>query len=181
MQKWLCFALFAFAGWWLASSPTTEAVALPDGSLAYPGYSFTNSEPYALEARVLSREDYRFGREAELSPTDLALGWGRMAEDEIASRFEISQRNRWYYWRTDQFPIPKAEVQAQSANVHIIPANEAVADELARIDAHDLVRLRGQLVDVRADDGWRWNSSRSRTDTGNGACELMLLEEIAWL
>jgi hypothetical protein len=36
-------------------------------------------------------------------------------------------------------------------------------------------------VDISAEDGWRWRSSRSRTDTGNGACELILLERIVQL
>jgi len=34
------------------------------------------------------------------------------------------------------------------------------------------------LVEVKAQDGWTWRSSLSREDTGNGACELMLVEEV---
>lgn len=40
---------------------------------------------FSVDARVLSREDYSLGREAELSPTDLALGWKRMREDSVVS------------------------------------------------------------------------------------------------
>src|SRR5437879_7077110 len=32
---------------------------------------------YDITARILSREDYRFDRIADLVPEDLALGWGR--------------------------------------------------------------------------------------------------------
>jgi hypothetical protein len=49
---------------------------------------------FSVDARVLSREDYKIGREAELSPTDLALGWGRMREDAVLSRLAIKQSAR---------------------------------------------------------------------------------------
>lgn len=44
-----------------------------------------------------------------------------------------------------------------------------------------MIRITGQLVDIYRDDGWRWLSSRSRTDTGNDSCELVLLERIDWI
>ena len=40
------------------------------------------------------------------------------------------------------------------------------------------ITLRGCLVDVSAPDGWRWRSSRTRTDNGAGACELMWVDEV---
>jgi hypothetical protein len=181
MRKFLIIAALAAGVWWLAGPPGTNAVVSLDGSLVYPGYTFTNGEPFALEARVLSREDYRRGREAELSPTDLALGWGPMATDDVLEAIEISQSNRWYHWRTRQYPIPRFEIESHSANVHLVPASEQVAEEISQVRRHDRIRLAGQLVDVVADDGWRWRSSRSRTDTGNGACELLLVESIHWI
>ena len=65
--------------------------------------------------------------------------------------------------------------------MHMVPANEAVARDLSRIDEDDRIRIVGKLVDISAADGWRWRSSRTRTDTGNGACELVLLEQIHWI
>ena len=167
--------------WWHDTQTVTEAVPLPDGTLAYPGYTFSNSEPFDLEARVLSVRHYRSGREAELSPTDLALGWGRMMEDEVVDLIEVSQRSRWYHWRADTLPIPRREIQDSSANMHMVPANESVARVLDEVGEHDRIRIVGQLIDANAEDGWRWRSSRSRTDKGTGACELVLLEQIHWL
>src|SRR3546814_10278228 len=54
---------------------------------------------FSIDARVLSREDYSTGREADLSPTDLALGWQEMADDAVLSRLDISQSGRWYRYR----------------------------------------------------------------------------------
>ncbi len=129
---------------------------------------------FSIEARVLSREDYRFGREAEYAPTDLALGWGRMREDAVLERLDISQSSRWYHyrWRGDP-PIAPQDIARSSANMHIIPADAHVADALERVSAGDRVRIDGWLVNVEAGDGWRWRSSLTREDSGGGACEVV--------
>lgn len=129
---------------------------------------------FSVDARVLSREDYRLGREAELSPTDLALGWQRMADDEVLGRLSISQSSRWYQYRwQDPPPLDPGDIVRSSANMHMIPGNDTVAEALARIRKHDRVRIDGWLVEAEAADGWRWRSSTSRTDTGGGACEVI--------
>lgn len=129
---------------------------------------------FSIEARVLGREDYRMGREADYSPTDLALGWGRMREDAVLSRLDIRQSSRWYrYGWKDAPPIPLAEIMRSSANMHMIPADDAVAAALRRIERGQRVRIDGWLVEVNAGDGWRWRSSLTRDDSGGGACELV--------
>jgi len=129
---------------------------------------------FSLEARVLSREDYRLGRESDLSPTDLALGWGRMRDDAVLARLDIDQSNRWYHYRWQGVPpIPLSEIIDSSANMHMIPGSEAIASALARVEAGERVRIDGWLVEAQAPDGWRWRSSTSREDTGAGACELV--------
>lgn len=129
---------------------------------------------FSVDAKVLSREDYRFGREAAVSPLDLALGWGRMSEDAVVSRLDIRQGGRWYRYRwRDQPPIPLADIIRSSANMHMIPADDAVAAALKRIERGQRVRIDGWLVEVEAKDGWRWRSSLTREDSGGGACELV--------
>jgi hypothetical protein len=129
---------------------------------------------FSIEARVLSREDYRLGREADLSPTDLALGWQAMRDDAVLSQLDISQSSRWYSFRwKDQPPLPPGEIARSSANMHMIPASDAVADALANVDKGDSVRIEGWLVEASAPDGWRWRSSTTREDTGGGACEVV--------
>jgi hypothetical protein len=54
---------------------------------------------FSVEARVLSRKDYRRGREAALSPTDLALGWGAMSAPGMARRLDVTQSGRWYHYQ----------------------------------------------------------------------------------
>lgn len=150
-------------------------------AFSHDGYSLTPLANFAIEARVLSRKKYSVGREADLSPVDLALGWGPMSDNRVLDKISISQGNRFYYWRVEQFPIPQAEIIRHSSNMHMIPANEQVARQLAAVRQGSVVSITGQLVKITAADGWHWQSSLSRTDTGNGACELVWVKEVSVL
>lgn len=128
-----------------------------------------------IQARVLGREDYRLDAESAVSPTDLALGWGPMAKPENYGKLDISQGGRWYRyrWGAPGPPLPVQQIVRSSANMHMIPADAAVAAALSRVRPGQDVRLQGWLVEVRRDDGWRWRSSLTREDSGEGACELI--------
>ena len=62
-------------------------------------------------------------------------------------------------------------------NVHLIPADAAVEAALKRLRVGQVIELKGVLVEARREDGWYWRSSLSRSDSGNGACELLLVHE----
>jgi len=160
--------------------PIQLKIANPD-PFELKGYRITPLASFEIEARVLSRERYRLGREADLSPIDLALGWGPMSAQEVLDQLEISQSNRYYRWWADRLPIPAPAISAHSANMHIVPAADGIEKELMRIRKGHLVRLGGYLIQANAPDGWRWRSSLTRSDTGGGACELVLVDRISVL
>ncbi len=178
MVRKLLFALALGALFWWQNTSPLQATVTANGSYGFDGYVIEPMQAFHHEARVLHRRDYHSGREADLSPTDLALGWGPMSTDEVLQHVHISQRNRFYYWRVEQFPIPRREIETHSTNVHVIPASPEVAATLERVQRDDTVRLAGKLVHVRAADGWRWRSSTTFEDTGDGACELLWLERL---
>jgi hypothetical protein len=134
---------------------------------------------FEIEARVLSREDYSIDAGSDLSPTDLALGWGRMSDTAVIDQLDISQSVRFftYRWRENP-PIPLKEIERSSANMHVIPADKQVARDLDKVRQGSLIRLQGKLVEARRSDGFHWRSSLTREDTGAGACELILVESI---
>ncbi len=199
---WIVVAI-AVAGWWFSpQSPRVPAPPLPVAGasvLCPPPPRVLAGDPplqsgvpatlspfrlaaaelrplagFSIDARVLSREDYGFGREAALSPTDLVLGWGRMRDDTVLSRLDISQSGRWYQYRwRGEPPLPVAEIVRSSANMHMIPADATAAAALSRVRAGERVRIDGWLVEAVAPDGWRWRSSLSRDDSGGGACEVV--------
>jgi hypothetical protein len=107
---------------------------------------------------------------------DLALGWGRMSDEKVLESIKIKQSGRFYFWSTKRFPIPRKEIERNSANTHIIPADEVIEDELGNIREGHIVDIQGYLVRVNAEDGWRWKSSVTRNDTGAGACEVLFAE-----
>ena len=153
---------------------------LIDGApFRHKGFTVTPLESFEIRARVLARRDYRHDTEAAISPMDLALGWGPMSDSAVLQHFKIRQSNRWYHWRTEASPIPLRQVPLNSANMHMVPANPDIAKTLGDIRKGDFISLSGQLIKVERDDGWRWVSSRSRSDTGAGSCELIWVENIA--
>jgi len=133
---------------------------------------------YDIKARVLSRNNFSLGKESELSPFDLALGWGPMSDQSVIDNIEISQSNRWYHWQSDKLPIPRNEITLNSANVHIIPKDENVEDRFDKVYKGSLIEMKGYLVKVTAAKGWKWKSSLRRDDTGGGSCELFWVEDL---
>lgn len=145
---------------------------------AHGAYVITPLARFQLRARVLKTRRYRFDREADLAPWDLTLGWGPMSDSDVLDELEIRQSGRWYRWRASRLPVPRREIETNSANMHMIPANDHVADRLEDLREGELVEIRGQLVSVEGTDGWRWVSSLTRHDTGASACELVWVESI---
>lgn len=141
-------------------------------------YNISALAEFHIKARVLSVNFFWTGREKEISPVDFALGWGSMSDQAVLNNIEISQRNRWYHWETETFPIPRNEIIMNSANMHIIPADDTIEELLDEVYKGCLVEMKGYLVEIKADDGWRWKSSLRRDDTGGGACELVFVEEL---
>ena len=134
---------------------------------------------FQIRARVLSREDYSWGSEADLSPVDLALGWGVMSDQAVLDRISINQSGRWYYTRYElPAPIPDQAIIQNSGNMHMIPSSDWVRKKLKKIRRGDIVQLRGQLVDIDGDSGWFWRTSMTRNDTGGGSCEILYLQDV---
>ncbi|MCK4994330.1 MAG: hypothetical protein KAS13_04695 [Candidatus Omnitrophica bacterium] len=53
-----------------------------------------------------------------------------MSDETVLKTIKIWQKNRGYWWRTREFPIPHREIEMHSANMHIIPADETVKEVL---------------------------------------------------
>jgi hypothetical protein len=152
---------------------TTSSLSSP---FEFNGYQITPLAQFEAHARVLSRKYYSRGREADLSPVDLALGWGPMSDEANLNHIRIRQSMRFYFWNVDRFPIPRSEIEHNSANMHFIPSNNLVKKELKKVRKGDIVSFSGYLIRANGQDGWQWVSSLTRTDTGNGACELIFIE-----
>jgi len=145
----------------------------------HEAYQVTRKSRFEIQGRVLSTENYYLGREADLSPIDLALGWGVMSDTSLLEQLEISQSSRWYRWRyEDSILVSEQQIIASSGNMHMIPATQSVEQSLMKLRQGDVIALQGYLVDVDHKSGWKWRTSMTRTDTGGGACEIVYVESI---
>ncbi|HEX4480798.1 MAG TPA: hypothetical protein VH082_08330 [Rudaea sp.] len=191
----LVLAIAALVGsvlWIVVHRPVTHAagVIAPDIPLQQPvdgtppslhkkDIAITPLATFSITARVLSRADYRWDTAAAISPTDLALGWGRMSDTAVLDKIDISQSVRFYFWRVREFPIPQNEIIESSANMHLIPADDTVAREIDHVKQGDVVTFDGYLIEAHWPNGGIWRSSLTRTDTGAGACEVVWVERFS--
>jgi hypothetical protein len=203
LRTWAAALVLVLAGWWYSplsprvpafakpasgfqsTCPAPPAVTVGEAPLQSPvpasvgDFKLADADlqplaGFSVDARVLSRQDYSWGRESTLSPTDLALGWGRMRDDDVLARLDISQASRWYRYRwRGEPPLPPEEIARSSANMHMIPSDGAAAAALHDVRVGSRVRINGWLVEATSPDGYRWRSSMTRDDTGAGACEVI--------
>jgi hypothetical protein len=191
LARILLFLLIAWGAWSyfshrpIESGPGVQAPKAPRqesvsglAPFSFEGYQITPLARFSATARVLGTERYRFDRESDLVPLDLALGWGPMSDSRNLAEIEISQGNRFYFWRTKTLLLPREDIARQSANMHLIPRDAAMRKRLLEARPGHLVSFEGFLVEVQSPEGWRWRSSLTRDDTGRGACELVWLERL---
>jgi len=133
---------------------------------------------FRIQAKVLSKKRYRWDAPSSISPVDLALGWGRMSDEKVLEAIDIRQSGRWYRWMTKKPPIPMKEIKVCSANMHMIPATDEVRKTLLSVRKGQIISIEGSLVRVIGENGWKWTSSLSRKDSGDGACEIVYVEKL---
>jgi len=138
-----------------------------------PGDKVTPTATFQLQAKVLGKACYN-DNSTKYYACDLALGWGDMANPEFSKHVKISQSTRfWFYqYSYKDLNIASSVIGSQGSNMHIICASEEISKELSKIQKGDNIRLAGYLVNIE-NGNQRWRSSTTRTDSGNGACEII--------
>lgn len=130
-----------------------------------------------LEARVLSKKKYYEDREAKFSPYDIVLGWGPMSDERNLDQILIKQADRYYYWEMIQPSISIHEIRTHTANVRFITPDEEKTEQLANLRIGQVIRVKGYLVDVASDEGWKIKSSTERSDSGKEGTEIIWINE----
>lgn len=190
LPKLIPVALLGCGIWWFISSrPLRDAPGIfvhgepaqkiiPAKMLGeIDGWQITALAEYSVRGRVLGTKRYRSGPQSGLVPVDVAIGWGRMSDQAVLDALEISMTNRFYFYEwKDAPPIPADEIKVSSANNHVIAANDSVRKVIGSLRVGQIVTLKGFLVNANGPEGISWKSSLTRTDSGNGACELFYVE-----
>jgi len=135
---------------------------------------------YSVEAVVKSKNrmwDYP----AQVSRYDLALAWGSLNNEAIDRYISYSQSSRFYYYQWKPgITVSPEYIGNHSANVHLIHSDKKILREIQGIGKGDHIKLGGYLVKVNFPNG-SWTSSLTRTDSGNGACEIIYVTDVEQL
>lgn len=139
-------------------------------------FKITPVAKYILSGMVVSKKSYWYGWKSKLSPVDLAFAWGKLTDPEYDKFLSYSQGNRWYYWKYKSgSPVDNSYIISHTSNNHIIPASKNIIRAVKTIKKKQKVRLEGYLVKIdgtyKGDIYW-WNSSLTRSDTGDASCEV---------
>jgi hypothetical protein len=146
-------------------------------TLARGDFQVVAQARFSAEVRVLARERYRLGALADVSPLDIAVGWGPMSDSAVLADLEVWQSGRVYFWQyEDEPPIPRRDIERHSANWHLVPADSAVWSKLRGLRVGDVVKLDGMLVNLENPELGSRTTSLTRDDTGAGACEIIYVE-----
>jgi hypothetical protein len=170
------------AGVLIDSEPSQTAISDDGQTITHGKYELKALARFSLDARILHRKVYGYDRESKLVPVDLAVGWGPMSDQAVLDRLKITQSMRFYWYEYQSSPpIPREQIVSHSTNLHVIPATPAIASFCKSLRQGELVHLEGELVEATGPEIGTWRSSLSRTDSGNGACELMLVDDCSKL
>lgn len=173
-----------------ASLPAVPVGTAPDGAplqTAVPpqivdmaeGFQAELLYAYALDGRVVSRRAFRGRGVNQISPLDLGIVWGEMAEHGVAEGMRFTAGRRVLNFRTDDISGLPANWEQQITNNHLIPASEVVRAALLDVEVGQRVRITGYLVNITSEGTSPWRSSITRTDGSIvSGCEIILVRSV---
>jgi hypothetical protein len=169
----------------VAIEPLQEPVDPPEvADVERRGHHFSLEKffRYEIAGEVVSASEYDLTWTNDFFDVDVGLVWGPRLS-ELKERYSFFQMGRWLFWRS-KGPVSGEErdyITAHMGNQHLIPAegHANVARAIKWIRGGDHVHLRGYLVRIRDENGHQVAvSSTSRHDTGDGACEIVWVDEV---
>lgn len=147
-------------------------------------YDYTSSLANVVKA-ISGKEYYN-----EISHKDVAISYGPMALSENHKKMKYSMPGS----RKVVYTIKDSSINEIVGNIdtighyitnnHLIALDSKVENLIKKIEKDDYVQIKGSLVRVSWEKGiyeYAIESSLSREDTGNGACEVILVEDVKWL
>ncbi len=136
---------------------------------------------YTIDGKLVSKKRYSHGVMNRLAPYDFALAWGDLPQYLDQIKFKQTSRFCLFFLKKDATVAVKY-VEEHMSNNHLIPASKNIKKAMRKARKRDSIRIEGHLVNVQVSSNGRvissWNSSVSREDTGNGACELIYVTRL---
>jgi len=164
----------------IAPNKPEQSTAFGIEKINYKNHSIIPMATFSIEARVLAKKRYYYDQASDIAPYDMVLGWGPMSDERNLDHILIKQSNRKFSWEMTTPPISTHEMHTHAANVHMIPSNPDLMDKLGDIRVGHVVNIKGYLVNVVSDEGWRKKTSLKRNDYGSGSTELLWIRELSY-
>jgi hypothetical protein len=165
------------------------AVELDPFQVQQDGVSYT-VEPrykYDLTGLVVSYQNHdgesRLHRlwNDHLNVADICVVW-----DQNASTLDLNKFHFWngqftcFFSTSDNEEWRKFQSH-QLSNNHLLSNEPDIRDEIETVRIGDQIRIRGWLANYTQASGFRRNTSDSRQDVGNGACETIYVKDFSVL
>ncbi len=150
--------------------------------------TYTVKANYTLVGRVVKKHYYfPHNTPNKISRYDFGMAWGEVANEENIS--QIKFRNDGRRFLHYEYPVTLNEklgsreaIVNSISNNHLIHANNRVLKLIRNVKEGQYIKIEGYLVYVHFEYGYAdWNSSLTRTDHGDGACEIFYVTNIIWL
>jgi|GEM_PF-780727 len=145
---------------------------------------------YTLSGRVVHTNDYSSGSMYDrLAPRDLTIVWGFLANKDVDRHVEWGGGERFGSFKVYDTNwlagIGGMEAMGENfSNNHVIPSSSGIGNLLDSVKTGEYVRIKGYLVNAvwtETAGMYTLNSSTVRTDTGDGACEIIFVTSVEWL
>lgn len=205
LVRWLLIGsivLFAYSFWHrndlpeptqiisqLAQSPVQTKVNLPAVTKQVGGitYRIQPLYQYELYGLVVSQHDATSWQDYlhqqwndKLNIRDICVLWGNNAHSGVYQQFKFwSGQFTCNFW-TNSTPAFQAFDQTAISNNHLLTASPELIKKVASIRIGDSIHLRGYLASYSHNEGFTFQrgTSTTRSDTGNGACETIYLDDL---
>jgi len=113
-----------------------------------------------------------------LNTKDVCVIWGRNVETGVYERMRFRNRDFTCYYRFPDQETGELFSESCLANNHLLPDGPLVAEAVRKARKGDQVRFKGWLASYGVKDApYQRRSSVTRTDRGNGACEVVYVTE----
>jgi hypothetical protein len=174
----------------LWQDPVQEETAKESFSIIQDDYTAHREPLYEYEQWGLVVADYDSENWLDVmhehdpfNTKDICLVWGHNIKSDVYSTMKYKHGEFTCFYRTDDWETYRRFNEDGLANNHLLPASEEIYKAIKNAQIGDQVYLKGQLVGYSISGplgktGSR-NSSTSRTDRGNGACEVIYTSEFS--
>ena len=173
----------------LEKYPQQEKIEIPEIQTKYRDFTYQIDPLYSYEIYGLVVSEYTSHNWMDVThkkdpanTRDLCLVWGDNIKTDAYRKVKYSHGEFTCYYSYNKAIEPPFNGQLLSNN-HLIPENEEVEKKIASIKVGDQVKIQGYLVNYKITDenknqsAYR-NTSITREDTRNGACEIIYVKDI---